>query len=187
MSYDMIKKNGRRQTYLSKRCEVVWMQDEIGKDEAIQLVREQLQVEEELIRCYRESAGTLDNGPARHLLKMMETDSMRHKDLCQLALAILQGEDMQTPSEEHIEEILKPHHDLEESAIDRLNTVLKNPWIKQNKGLNVLIKKMRNDEKRHHDTLENLIDKTFTRLDPDVHILSPIVMDAMVRFLFAIQ
>ena len=167
--------------------EVKRMDDEIGKDEAIKLVREQLKVEVELIRCYRESAATLDNGPARNLLKMIEIDSMKHKDLCQLALAILQGEDMQTPSKEHFEETLKPHHDLEEGAIDRLNTVLKNPWIKQNKGLTALIKNMRNDEKRHHDSLENLIDKTFARLDPDVIILSPMVMDSMVRILFAMQ
>jgi len=95
------------------------MQDEIGKMEAIKFVREQLKVEVELIRCYRESTAALDNGSARNLLKMIEIDSMKHKDLCQLALAILQGEEFLKPSEEHLEETLKPNHDLEEGSILR--------------------------------------------------------------------
>ena len=161
--------------------------NEIDKEAAIVLIREQLKVEVELIRCYRESVTALENGPARHLLKLMEIDSMKHRDLCHLALAILRGEDVQTPSEEHVEESLKPHHDLEEGAIERLNTLLKNPWIKQNEGLTALIKNMRNDEKRHHDSLENLIEKTFTQVDPRADRLSPIVMDSMVRILFARQ
>lgn len=163
------------------------MLNKIGKNEVIKLIRKQLKVEVELIRSYKEAADTLENKPARHLLKMIEIDSMKHKDLCQLALTILQGHELIKPSEEHFEETLKPHHDLEEGAIERLNTRLKNSWIKQNKGLTALIKNMRDDEKHHHDSLESLIEKSFVRMDPGKQILSPVVMDSMVRFLFTSQ
>jgi rubrerythrin len=34
------------------------------------------------------------------------------------------------------------------------------------RGARALIKKLRDDEKRHHDTLKKLSEKTFFRLDP---------------------
>jgi rubrerythrin len=44
--------------------------------------------------------------------------------------------------------------------------MLQNVWIRENKAVSELIKKLRDDERRHHDTLNKLSEKTFFRLDP---------------------
>jgi hypothetical protein len=39
-------------------------------------------------------------------------------------------------------------------------------WIRENKAVNELIRKLRDDERRHTQTLMKLTDKTFYRMDP---------------------
>jgi len=62
---------------------------------------------------------------------------------------------------------VKEHVELEEGSIRRADEILKNVWIRENKAIQELIKKLRDDEKRHHDTLKKLSEKTFFRLDPN--------------------
>jgi len=50
---------------------------------------------------------------------------------------------------------------LECGAIERANEILKNTWIRENKALTALFKKLRDDERRHHQMLKNLMEKTF--------------------------
>ena len=140
--------------------------DEQRKEAALGLLRNQLRAEDELIRHYQETAEEAETLPLRYMLHMIQRDQMKHKEICQLAIGILQGEDFLKPEKEDLRKVLVQHHDLEEGSIDRLDKLIKNPWIKQIPDLHELFKTMKEDEKRHHDTIEDVLQKPFFRLDP---------------------
>jgi hypothetical protein len=44
--------------------------------------------------------------------------------------------------------------------------MLRNVWVRENKGLEELLRKLRDDERHHHETLKKLAEKPFFRFDP---------------------
>jgi hypothetical protein len=126
--------------------------DEKEKAEVIDLLRKQMTVEGELIRLYMESADDIKSIPVRHLLRMIQLDSKKHLDICQVAIEVLQGEEMLSEEKEGLIEGLQRHIDLEKESIDRAKRILKNTWME--------------DEKRHHKALKKLAGKRFFRLNP---------------------
>lgn len=141
--------------------------EEKEKKEAIDLLRRQMAVESNLIRLYEETAGDVKSRPVRHLLRMINLDSRKHVDICQVAIEVLRGEDVLSEEKEELIEGLQRHIELEKESIDRAKKILKNTWIRENKGLSELIKKLRDDEKKHHKALKKLTGKAFFRLDPN--------------------
>ena len=137
------------------------------KEEAIRLLREQIQVEGRLVGLYEKSHKEIENRPVRHILHMIQLDSMKHIDICQTAIEILEGEDVLKDERKGLLTGVKEHVELEEGSIERADEILNNVWIRENKAIGELIKKLRDDEKRHHDTLKKLSEKTFFRLDPN--------------------
>ena len=140
--------------------------EEREKEEVIGLLREQMRVEGRLVGLYERTAPDLKNKPVRHLLHMIQLDSLKHKDICQTAIQVLEGEEVFSEDKPELIEGLREHMEMEEDSIDRANEILKNVWIKENKALEEMIKKLRDDERRHHETLKKLAEKTFFRFDP---------------------
>jgi rubrerythrin len=141
--------------------------DEGSKQEVIQLLREQIKVEGELIALYEKTAPEIKNKPVRHLLHMIRLDSQKHIDICQTAIDILQEEDVLKEEKQELLKGLSEHVKMEEGSIKRAEEIMKNEWIKENAALSELIKKLRDDEKRHTETLKKLTEKTFFRLNSD--------------------
>jgi rubrerythrin len=141
-------------------------EEERKKKEVIDLLQKQIVKEEALVRLYNDKIKVIKSAPVRHLLHMIQLDSMKHIDICQFAIENLQGEDVLREEKGEIIGVLKPHIKIEEESVDAMNKILKNEWIKENKGLSELIKRLRDDEKRHHKALKKLVDKTFFRIDP---------------------
>jgi len=69
-------------------------EEETSKEEAIGLLRKQIEVEGKLIGLYDKTASNTQNKPVRHLLHTIWLDSLKHIDICQTVLEILQGEDV---------------------------------------------------------------------------------------------
>jgi len=138
-----------------------------AKEEAIGLLREQMKIEGELVGLYEKTASEIKNKPVRHLLHMIQLDSRKHISICQTSIEILQGEDVLEEEKKELIKGLKAHMELEKNSIDRASEMLNNVWIRENKALTELIKKLRDDEKRHHKMLQKLAEKPFFRLDPD--------------------
>jgi rubrerythrin len=136
------------------------------KEEAIELLRDQMRVEGKLIALYEKSHKEIENLPVRHLLHTIQLDSMKHIDICNIAIEILRGEDVLAEEKVDLIRGLEEHVELEEGSIQRAEQILDNVWIQENKAVGELIKKLRDDEKRHHETLKRLSKKTFFRLDP---------------------
>jgi rubrerythrin len=137
------------------------------KAEAIRLLKEQIQVEGKLVGLYEKSHKEIENMPVRHILHMIQLDSRKHIDICQTAIEILEGKDVLKDERKELLTGVKEHVELEKGSIERADEILKNVWIRENKAIQELIKKLRDDEKRHHDTLKKLSEKTFFRLDPN--------------------
>ena len=124
-----------------------------------------MRVEGELVGLYGRTAPGLENKPVRRLLHMIQLDSRKHIDICQTAIEVLEGEEVFSEDKPELAEGLKEHMELERGSIDRVNEILKNVWISENQALNEMVKKMRDDERRHHETLK-LVEKPFFRFDP---------------------
>lgn len=140
--------------------------EEKERGEAIDLLREQMRVEGELVGLYEKTAPGIESKPVRHLLHMIQLDSRKHIDICQTAIEILEGGEIFSEDKPELIEGLREHMELESGSIDRVNTILKNVWIAENRALNEMMKKMRDDERRHHETLKKLAEKPFFRFDP---------------------
>ena len=140
--------------------------EEGAKQEALNLLREQLRVEGELVALYNRTAPEIENKAVMHLLEMVALDSRKHIAICQAAIEVLEGEDVLSEDKPAIIEGLQRHLELEEAAIKRANEMLKNIWIRENKALNEMIKKLRDDERRHIETIRKLSEKPFFRFEP---------------------
>ena len=162
-----VKITSRQMNYKVKGMSWVREREEKEKENVIALLQKQLSVEDELVQLYEETAAVIKSRPVRHLLHMIQLDSRKHIDICQMVIEILQGEEMLSDKKEELIEGLQRHIELEQGSIDRANEMLKNVWIKETQGLKELIEKLRNDEKRHHKALKKLAEKAFFRLDPN--------------------
>ena len=153
--------------------ELIKEREEKDKEEVIDLLSKQLEVERTLVRLYKETEKDIESSAVKHLLHMIQLDSRKHIDICQLVIEVLQDEDVLKEEKKEFLKGLQRHIELEKQAIDTANKILRNVWIRETKGLNELIKKWRNDEKEHHKTLKQLVSKTFFRTSPwDFQIMS---------------
>jgi hypothetical protein len=134
--------------------------------EVLTLLREQLEVEKQLIADYQETEEMVQSTAVRHLLKMHNLDSQKHVYLLQTVIDVLEGNQILSEEKEELIQGLNHHMEMEKDAIDRANKILKNVWIRETKGLNELIKRLRDDEKDHHKALEKLSKRHFFREDP---------------------
>jgi rubrerythrin len=141
-------------------------EEEKSRQEAIQMLKEQIKMEGELIGLYERTAPEIENKPVKHMLHMIELDSRKNIDICQTVIEVLEGEDVFSEHKEELVEGLKDHIKMEEGAVQRAETLLKNVWIRENKALTELIKKLRDDEKHHTAALKKLSEKPFFRFLP---------------------
>ena len=140
--------------------------EEKEKEEVIDLLREQMKVEDQLVGLYERTAPDIKNKPVRCLLHMIQLDSKKHIEICKLAIEVLEGEEVFSEDKTEIIGGLRDHVELEKGSIDRANEMLKNVWISENQALSEMIKKLRDDERSHHETLRKLTEKPFFRFDP---------------------
>jgi len=140
--------------------------EEKERQKIIDLLREQMKIEGRLVALYENSAKELTSTPVRHLFHMINLDSRKHIDICQIAIEILQGTDVFKEHKEDLLKGLKEHMELEEDSVKRANKLLRSTLISENQALKALIEKLRDDEKRHHNALKKLSEKPFFQIDP---------------------
>jgi len=144
--------------------EAIREREESEKAEVIDLVNKQMLAEGELVELYEKSVGEIKSQPVKHLLHMIQLDSRKHMDMCQVALEILRGEELLKTEKKELVEGLQRHIDLEKESIDRADKIMKNVWIEEIKGLHELFKRLKEDEKEHHRALMILTGKEFFRV-----------------------
>ena len=130
------------------------------------MLREQLKTEGQLVVMYNETAPTMENSPVKHILEMIMLDSRKHIAICQAAIQVLEGEEIFTDDKPVIMENLAKHLEIEDEALKRANKLLQNEWIIETQALNEMIKKLRDDERKHIETMKKLVEKPFFKFDP---------------------
>lgn len=138
--------------------------EEKEREDVIDLLGKQVKVERKLVSLYEETEGDIKSSAVKHLLHMIQLDSKKHIDICQLVIKVLTGEDVLKEEKEELMKGLQKHIKLEKEALDRSKKILANVWIRQNKGLRELINTWRKDEREHHKVLKKLAGKTFFRI-----------------------
>ena len=146
--------------------DLINQREEKEKQEVIDLLQKQLDVERRLVDLYETTHRAIESKAVRLLLHMIQLDSRKHIDICQLVISVLQGEDVLKEEREYVIQGLQQHLKLEQAAIDMANKILKNVWIEETEGLKELIRTWRDEEKDHHKTLKKLADQRFFRMDP---------------------
>ncbi|MCJ7610423.1 hypothetical protein MUP00_12305 [Candidatus Bathyarchaeota archaeon] len=137
------------------------------REEAVDLLRRQLAVEGELVRLYEETEAEIESSAVRHLLHMIQLDSMKHIDICQVAIDVLKGEEVMKKEREEIVGGLQCHIALEEESLERAKKLSGNTLVQDTAGIYALIGKWMKDEKDHHEMLKRLAEKTFFRVSDD--------------------
>jgi hypothetical protein len=138
--------------------------DKKQKAEALDIIREQLGIEGQLVGLYEESERETENKALKRIMQMFRLDSQRHINILQAAIEIIEGEDVYIEDRVPLRETLKKHLELETDALKKANRLLKKQWIDETKGLKNLIEMWRDDEKRHHNALKQMINKPYFRL-----------------------
>ena len=140
--------------------------EERERQEVIDLLIAQVKVEAEAIAHHEKMADDINSPAVRMLIHTIQLDSRKHLEICNIVIAVLKGDEVLSQEKEEILEALKKHVELEEGSVDRVNKILKNVWIRESKGLNELIKKMREDERSHTDILKRIVGRSFFRENP---------------------
>ncbi len=134
------------------------------KAEAVEILKEQLGIEGQLVGLYEEYERTSENKAMKRVMQMFRLDSQRHINILQAAIEIIEGEDVFIDDRKPAKETLEKHLELEAEALKKANTLLRKQWIDETKGLKGLIELWRDDEKRHHAALKKIISSPYIRL-----------------------
>ncbi|MCJ7634023.1 ferritin-like domain-containing protein [Candidatus Bathyarchaeota archaeon] len=135
--------------------------DKKEREELVSLLRQQMAVESECISLYSETSKEVVSSSVKHLFHMIQLDSIKHMDVCQLIIDVLQGEDVLKKEKEEIINGLQRHLDLEKDSLNTAKKIEHKYLIRNTEGLKELVKKWKNDEKEHHNALRKLANKTF--------------------------
>jgi hypothetical protein len=134
------------------------------KAEAAETLREQLGIEGQLVGLYEEYERNTKNKAMKRVMQMFRLDSQRHINIIQAAIEIIEGEDVFIEDREPVRETLEKHLKLEAEALKKANGLIRKQWIDETRGLKNLLEMWRDDEKRHHNALKQIISKPYIRL-----------------------
>ncbi len=133
--------------------------------EAVDILKDQLKIEGELVGLYEDYEKGTDNKAMRRIMQMFRLDSQRHINILQAAIEIVEGVDVFIEDKRDLKESLKKHLELEAEAIKKANLLLGKQWINETQGLKKLLELWRDDEKRHHAALKTLSERTYFQMN----------------------
>lgn len=84
-----------------------WENDQ--KQEVIQSLREQLEIEGQLVGLYEKYERDNENKAIKRVMQMFSLDSQRHINIIQAAIELLEGEDVYLEDKEPLKESLTKH------------------------------------------------------------------------------
>ena len=132
---------------------------------AVNVLKEQIKIEGELINQYKDFGEKIENIPVRRMLHMIMYDSQKHIESLQTAIDIIEERDVLKDDRIALKEGLKRHIELEKESIKAAEKILKYSWVQNRGGLKILLEAWMDDEKRHHKTLLRLSEKPFIKID----------------------
>lgn len=129
----------------------------MSNNELIAFLKEQISLEEEIVKKSNESVENIKNVLVRELIRGIAMDSNKHALLLKALQGMIQG-----PSplieEENFDEIKKTierHIELEKKAIETYRELLKK--YEEDNRVKTIISEIQKDEIRHHSFLQRLL------------------------------
>ncbi len=124
-------------------------------EDLVEFFEDQIELENSIVKSVNDTLEELDNEAVQMALRGISLDSSKHADMYRSGIAFL-TKSTKPLNEEMMEKqrkVIERHIKLEEAVIDELEKKL--PTI-ENKKLELLLKAIMADEKRHHKLLTNL-------------------------------
>jgi hypothetical protein len=138
--------------------------EEEDREEIVETLTEQLEIEGQLVGLYEEYEHGTENKALKRVMQMFRLDSQRHINILEAVVEVIEEEDVLIEDKKDLKESLVKHLELEAEAIKMANKVLGKQIINETLGLKMLLEIWRDDEKRHHKALKELSTKTFYQL-----------------------
>jgi hypothetical protein len=142
------------------------------REEAVKLLKNQIETEGQLITQYQEYGSKVANIGVKRMLHMIMLDSQKHIQALQAAIDNIEGHAILKEDRKELREGLQRHIELEMESIKSAEKVLRYTWLRNTQGLKELIEWWRDEEKRHHRSLKRLSEKPFIEADPNDLIAS---------------
>jgi rubrerythrin len=124
-------------------------------EDLVEFFEDQIELENSIVKSVNDALEELDNEAVQMALRGISLDSSKHADMYRSGIAFL-TKSTKPLNEEMMEKqrkVIERHIKLEEAVIDELEKKL--PTI-ENQKLELLLKAIMADEKRHHKLLTNL-------------------------------
>jgi rubrerythrin len=140
-----------------------------SKDELVDLFKNQIKIEQTIVDSVKEGLTEIENPAVKGVLKGISLDSLKHAQMYSSAITLLTSVP-QALTEGNLDkqkELVKKHIELEALVIQKLREIL--PSV-QNEKVKLLLNAILEDEKRHHDLLQkvlNILVKGETITDKD--------------------
>ena len=138
-----------------------------NREEAKKLLREQIQIEGELITLYEKTSNEVSNELVQQMLRTIRHDSQKHVMMLSVVLGFLEGKEIYIQDRKSLTDSLTRHLKLEEQSIQRGERILRHSWLDSRKGYRAMIESWVEDEKRHHKFLKELSTKPYTPISSD--------------------
>jgi hypothetical protein len=132
------------------------------REEAKKLLREQIQIEGELITLYEESTKSVTNELMQQMMRVIKHDSQKHIMILSIVLGFLDGKEVYIQDRKILADSLRRHLELENQSIQRGERLLGHSWLESRNGYKAIIESWVEDEKRHHKFIKSLSEKPFT-------------------------
>lgn len=126
-------------------------------DELVKLFKNQITIEQNIVDSVKNGIGDIKNPAVRGVLKGISLDSLKHAEMYSSAINLL-TRISQALTQENLDkqkELVEKHILIEAKIIKILNEVI--PSI-ENKKVQLLLKAILSDEKRHHALLKQVLE-----------------------------
>jgi rubrerythrin len=140
-----------------------------SKDELVDLFKNQIKIEQTIVDSVKEGLTEIKNPAVKGVLNGISLDSLKHAQMYSSAITLLTcvPQALTEGNLDKQEELVKKHIQLEVKVIQKLREII--PSV-QNEKVKLLLNAILEDEKRHHDLLQkvlNILIKGETITDKD--------------------
>jgi len=128
-----------------------------SKEELIKFMKEQIQVENEIVDSLNNALVGMKNPPVKGVLKGISLDSVKHAEMYASAVELLTGVS-QALTQEKLDKqkaVVEKHIRMEAELIQKINKVIPNI---ENEKVKLLVNAILEDEKRHHRLLNMVLE-----------------------------
>jgi rubrerythrin len=128
-----------------------------SKNELLDFIKRQIDVENEIVDSLNEALKSIKNPSVRGVLKGISLDSLKHAEMYDAALKLLTTT-QQALSQEHLDKqrsLVERHIRIEAELIKKISDTL--PTV-ENEKVRLLLNAILTDEKRHHELLKEVLE-----------------------------